>query len=106
MAGDDVITGNGATQLSYLNATAGVTVNFHIMGCGARCIGHRDGRRFRWHGHLYRRASRPRLRVSDTFHGSNNLTGVENFQGRGGDDLIDAVVASTVRAIGSAPTIT
>ena len=26
---------------------------------------------------------------SDTFHGSNNLTGVENFQGRGGDDLID-----------------
>src|SRR6185503_17929678 len=26
---------------------------------------------------------------NDTFHGSNNLTGVENFQGRGGDDLID-----------------
>ena len=37
MAGNDIITGNGATQLSYLNATAGVTVNFTswVAGQGA-----------------------------------------------------------------------
>ena len=37
MAGDDTITGNSGTQLSYLNATAGVTVNFAswVPGQGA-----------------------------------------------------------------------
>ena len=89
MAGNDVITGNGATQLSYLNATSSVTVNFTswVAGLGASgtATGDASVGTDTFTGVQVVRGSE----FSDTFHGSNNLTGVENFQGRGGDDLID-----------------
>ena len=43
MAGDDTITGNGGTQLSYLNATAGVTVNFASWAPGQGASGTATG---------------------------------------------------------------
>ena len=89
MAGDDVITGNGGTQLSYLNAAAGVTVNFTSWVAGQGASGTATGDASvgtdTFTGVQVVRGSE----FADTFHGSNNLTGAEVFQGRAGDDFID-----------------
>ena len=89
-AGDDTITGNGATQLSYLNATAGVTVNFTSWVAGQGASGTATGDASvgtdTFTGVQFVRGSA----FADTLHGSNNLTGtVEVFEGRGGNDFID-----------------
>src|SRR4029079_10600594 len=89
MAGDDTITGYGATQLAYLNATAGVTVNFTSWVAGQGASGTATGDTSvgtdTFTGVQGIRGSE----FDDTFHGSNNLTGVEGFQGRAGNDFID-----------------
>jgi len=89
MAGDDTITGYGATQLAYLNATAGVTVNFTSWVAGQGASGTATGDTSvgtdTFTGVQGIRGSE----FDDTFHGSNNLTGVEVFQGRAGNDFID-----------------
>ena len=88
-AGDDTITGNGATQLAYLKATAGVTVNFTSWVAGQGASGTATGDASvgtdTFTGVQGVRGSE----FDDTFHGSNNLTGVEVFQGRAGNDFID-----------------
>jgi hypothetical protein len=94
MAGNDVITGNGGTLLSYLNATAEVTVNFTSWVPGQGASGTAAGTAA---GDLANVGTDNFTGVqgvrgsefNDTFHGSNNLTGVEVFQGRAGNDLID-----------------
>ena len=90
MAGDDVITGNGSTQLSYLNATAGVTVNFTSWVAGQGASGTATGDASvgtdTFTGVQVVRGSE----FDDTFHGQQQCSpGLEVFQGRGGDDFID-----------------
>ena len=97
MAGDDTITGNGSTQLSYLSATAGVTVDF-TSGAG--------------HGASGTAPAMPRLaptpspackssaaRSSPTrCYGSNNLTGRgEFFRAAAATTSSMVAAASTVR---------
>ena len=76
--GDDVITGNGATRVSYLNATSGVTVN---LATGT-AIGDASVGTDTFTGVSAVRGSN----FDDTLHGSNNW---EQFEGRGGSDFID-----------------
>ena len=69
MAGDDVITGNGNTGLSYLNATAGVTVDLASptpasLAQPESLMGPRQAMsQVRHRYHFRRREYRPRLRV-------------------------------------------
>ena len=59
MGGNDTITGNGNTRISFANATAGVTVDLSAARFGTatrRCLGR--------HRHLHRRCrARPRLEL-------------------------------------------
>ena len=88
MAGDDTITGNSGTQLSYLNATAGVTVNFASWAPGQGASGTATGDASvgtdTFTGVQGVRGSA----FIDTLVGSDNFS-AETFQGRGGDDFID-----------------
>jgi VCBS repeat-containing protein len=95
--GDDVITGNGVTRVSYLHATSGVTVTFNnanptnswaSAASGASGIATGDASTGTDHftGVYSVRGSN----FDDVFHGSNNPSGTaENFEGMGGNDLID-----------------
>ena len=90
MAGDDSITGNGTTAISYLNAATGVTVNFAswVFGQGASgtATGDVSVGNDTFTGVQIVRGSG----FADTLHGSDNLAGPpELFEGRGGNDLID-----------------
>ena len=82
MAGNDVITGNGNTALSYLNATSGVTVDIAAgIATGDASVGTDT-----FTGVQIVRGSG----FADTLLGSNNAPGtVEVFEGRGGNDFID-----------------
>ncbi|MCZ7660304.1 MAG: cadherin domain-containing protein [Xanthobacteraceae bacterium] len=76
--GDDVITGNGATRISYLSATVGVVVNLGLgTATGDASVGS-DA----FTGVASVRGSL----FADTLTGGN---GFENFEGRGGDDTIN-----------------
>ena len=79
-AGNDVITGNGNTRITYINATAGVTVDLgNGVATGDASVG------------------------SDTFSGVNQVRGSnfddnllgsgsnDIFEGRGGNDTIDGL---------------
>ncbi|MGA7964815.1 MAG: cadherin domain-containing protein, partial [Gammaproteobacteria bacterium] len=79
MAGDDTITGNGNTRVSYLHAGAAVTVDVAAgTGTGDASVGTDS-----FTGVSAVRGSM----YDDTIEGSNN--GFEQFEGRGGSDLID-----------------
>ena len=79
--GDDIIVGNGDTRISYLHATSGVTVNIASgTADGDASVGHDT-----FSGVNSVRGSY----FDDTLIGSNNPTGAENFEGRGGNDTID-----------------
>src|SRR5262249_48786527 len=86
MAGDDIIVGNGpssssGTKLSYLHATSGVTVDMAAgTATGDASVGNDT-----FSGVSYVRGSL----FDDTISGSNNTTGVENFEGLGGNDFFD-----------------
>jgi Ca2+-binding RTX toxin-like protein len=102
--GDDTITGNGVTRISYLHATAGVTVTFDIHswdgivtpgapgnfnpngGASGTAVGDASTGTDHFTGVYSVRGTN----FNDAFHGSNNPFGTnENFEGMGGDDLID-----------------
>ncbi len=80
MGGDDTITGNGNTRISYASAGAAVTVNFTGPGAGTA-----DSTA---HGHdTFTGINAVRgSNLNDTFNGSSNG---ETFEGWGGDDFID-----------------
>ena len=83
MAGNDVITGNGNTKLSYLNATAAVTVDIAAgTATGDASVGTDT-----FSGVNFIRGSQ----FADTLLGSNNppLAQPEVFDGGGGNDFID-----------------
>ena len=80
--GDDTIIGNGDTRISYLHATAGVTVDIAAgTAVGDGSVGHDTF------------SGVDRVRGSyfdDILRGSNNPANtIEIFEGRGGNDLID-----------------
>jgi VCBS repeat-containing protein len=79
MEGDDVITGNGGTALSYLNATAAVAVDL-IDGTA---VGDASVGNDTFTGVAIVRGSS----FGDTLLGSNNA--IENFVGGAGDDFIN-----------------
>src|SRR6185437_11289102 len=94
MGGNDAIFGNGNTVISYLSATAGVTVDLNAFPAGS------PGATGTAHGTLsdggigtdlifggvnFVRGSQ----FDDTLLGSNNFSGPEVFEGRAGNDLID-----------------
>jgi Ca2+-binding RTX toxin-like protein len=94
--GDDQITGNGATRISYLHATSGVNVTFDSNswniafnpngGASGIASGDASTGTDRFTGVNSVRGSN----FDDVFHGSNNPSGTaENFEGLGGNDLID-----------------
>ena len=92
--GNDIITGNGVTRISYLHATSGVTVTFDqnswdpITG-GA--TGTAVGDVVSTGTDTFSRVNSVRgSNFDDVFHGSNNPANTaENFEGMGGNDLID-----------------
>src|SRR5882672_4249429 len=87
MGGNDTITGNGFTRVSYLNATAGVTVDIaagtghgtapgDLAGVGIDSFTGVNGVRG--------------SNFDDVLSGSDNRKfSAENFEGRGGNDLIN-----------------
>jgi Ca2+-binding RTX toxin-like protein len=102
--GDDQITGNGQTRISYLHATSGVTVTFDSHswdgvvtpgalgnvnlngGASGTAVGDSSTGADTFAGVNSVRGSN----FDDVFHGSNNPFGTaENFEGMGGNDLID-----------------
>ena len=88
--GDDFITGNGDTRISYLHATAGVTVTFSSwvpgQGASGTAIGNSSVGTDTFNGVNGVRGSY----FDDVFNGSNNDPNtVEFFEGRGGNDLIN-----------------
>ena len=89
--GNDTITGNGNTRVSYEHASAGVTVTFTSFGVGsAHGIDPGDVAGI---GNDTFVSGVNRVRGSnfnDTFFGSNNPNSTnELFEGRGGDDSIN-----------------
>ncbi|MDI1262056.1 MAG: calcium-binding protein [bacterium] len=91
--GDDTITGNGQTRVSYFHATAGVTVTLAAnswtsptSGASGTATGDASVGTDTFTGVNNVRGSF----FDDAFYGSNNPNFTsENFEGLGGDDLID-----------------
>ena len=96
LGGNDSITGNGNTRISYINAKDGVTVDLASPTAGSWLNRHRS-----WH-----RTGRPRgigtdtifggvnsiigSAFADTLFGSNNGTSIaEVFDGAAGNDTFD-----------------
>ena len=79
--GNDNIIGNGNTRVSYLHATASVTVDLAIgTADGDASVGH----------DTFTGVNRARgSSFGDFLYGSDNASGSEGFEGRGGDDFID-----------------
>jgi Ca2+-binding RTX toxin-like protein len=95
--GDDIITGNGVTRISYLHATSGVTVTFAngnatnswtstTSGASGTATGDASTGTDHFTGVNSVRGSN----FDDVLHGSNNPFGTaEDFEGMGGNDQID-----------------
>jgi hypothetical protein len=93
--GDDIITGNGQTRVSYYHATSGVTVTLtegswsvtNPSGAGGEAWGDASV------GHDTFTGGINQIRGSnfaDTFNGTTNPAGTaENFEGMGGNDTIN-----------------
>jgi hemolysin type calcium-binding protein len=80
MGGNDVITGNGNTQVSYLNATAAVTVDLAVgTATGDASVG----------TDTFTGVNRVRGSQYDDALLGSNAGGVEQFSGGAGNDLID-----------------
>jgi hypothetical protein len=82
MGGNDVITGNGNTRIAFYNATAGVTVDILAgTASGDTSVGNDT---------FTNVSIVAGSQFNDTFFGSNNAPQTsEQFEGRGGDDLIN-----------------
>src|SRR5262249_45013114 len=87
MGGNDTITGNGFTRISYLNAAAGVTVDIAAGTGHGTAAGDIAGVGIdSFTGVNVVRGSN----FADALLGSDNPTfSAENFEGRGGNDFID-----------------
>jgi RTX calcium-binding nonapeptide repeat (4 copies) len=86
LGGNDIITGNGDTRVSYLNATSGVTVTLGPNGSGTATGDASVGTDTFISGVFRVRGSN----FVDTLTGSNNSAfTVEQFEGRGGNDVIN-----------------
>jgi Ca2+-binding RTX toxin-like protein len=91
--GDDQITGNGTTRISYYHATSGVTVTFNegswtgsSSGASGTAVGDASVGNDTFTGVYSVRGSF----YNDTFTGSTNPSGTaENFEGLGGNDTIN-----------------
>ena len=81
MAGNDVVTGNGSTHLTYLNATAGVTVNFTSWVAGQGASGTATGDASVGTDSFTGVQGVRGSEFADTFHGSNNPTGRGSLPG-------------------------
>ena len=82
LAGNDTITGNGTTRISYVSATGGVTVDIAAGSATGDASVDTDS----FTGVRSVRGSN----FADTTFGSDNTAGApEVFEGRGGDDFID-----------------
>jgi len=90
LGGDDTITGNGNTRISYLNALAGVTVTMTSVGAGT-AHGTDPGDIAGVGTDTFTGVSAVRgSDFADVFVGSANPAGTaENFIGGGGNDLIN-----------------
>ena len=88
--GNDVITGNGNTRISYLHATGPVIVNFTSWVSGQGASGTATGDASVGTD-TFTGVSRVRgSYFDDVFNGSNNDPNtVETFEGRGGNDTIN-----------------
>ena len=96
MAGDDIITGNGRTQISYSHALAGVTVDFlgapsHGTAQDSADLLHHTAIDLAGTGidNFTGVYSVRGSQFSDTLLGSNNATRTDVFYGGGGNDTID-----------------
>ena len=91
LGGNDQITGNGNTRVSYLQASAGVTVTFSAFGVGS--AQGTDAGDIAGIGTDTFVSGVTRVRGSnfnDLFIGSSNPNGTnEHFEGRGGNDIIN-----------------
>jgi hypothetical protein len=88
MGGDDQIIGNGNTRISYVNATAAVTVTATGFA-GAGSTGFANGNGSVGHDTFTGVTAFRGSNFNDTLTGSNNGTAVtENFEGWNGDDTI------------------
>ena len=86
LGGDDIITGNGDTRVSFLSATSGVTVTLGPNGSGTATGDASVGTDTFISGVARIRGSN----FADTLTGSNNPAGTaEQFEGRGGNDIIN-----------------
>ena len=86
LGGDDIITGNGDTRVSFLSATSGVTVTLGPNGSGTATGDASVGMDTFISGVARIRGSN----FVDTLTGSNNPAGTaEHFEGRGGNDIIN-----------------
>lgn len=81
MGGDDVITGNGNTRVSYINATGGVTVDF--------AAGTASGDVSTGHDTFTGVNAVQGSMFDDILRGSNSTASTETFYGGAGNDLID-----------------
>ena len=99
MGGDDSITGNGNTVVSYVNAAARVTVDLSLTtlpGSTGQAHGTDPGDIANvgtdtfFGGVQFVRGSS----FDDAIEGSNNFTGPEVFEGRGGNDFINGLGGS------------
>jgi Ca2+-binding RTX toxin-like protein len=90
LGGDDTITGNGNTRISYQNALAGVTVTMTSVGAGT-AHGTDPGDIAGVGTDTFTGVSAVRgSDFADVFVGSTNPAGTaENFTGLGGNDLIN-----------------
>ena len=90
LGGDDTITGNGNTRISYLNAQAGVTVTMTSVGAGT-AHGTAPGDVAGIGTDTFTGVSSVRgSDFADVLVGSANPAGTaENFEGRGGNDVIN-----------------
>ena len=104
MGGNDTITGNGFTRVSYLNATAAVTVDIAAGTGQGTAAGDLAGVGVdSFTGVNSVRGSA----FNDTLSGSNNkVFTAENFEGRGGNDFIDGRGGFDRAIYGSNPNIT
>jgi hypothetical protein len=104
MGGNDTITGNGFTRVSYLNALAGVTVDIAAGTAQGTAAGDLAGVGVdSFTGVNSVRGSQ----FADTLSGSNNkVFTAENFEGRGGNDFIDGRGGFDRAIYGTNPNIT
>src|SRR5262245_6781993 len=85
LGGNDTIIGNGNTRVSYLNAAAGVTVSL----LSGMAFGGRGDPAGVGVDHFTGVNSIRGSNFNDGMLGSVNALGLEQFEGRGGNDVID-----------------